>query len=254
MDNLLPSRQTSSKFHIIIPAYVPAIIGISLVLAAAVASYAFYAVRSLDNVLTVTGSAKTAVTSDTAKWKISVARKAFESNLAAGYPALQKDLDATLTFLKSNGITEDAITTSPVYTEEIYKYDGNQSGPREYTLRQEITVESDNVSQVDVLSKRINELAVKNVFIQWNTVEYYVSNLPELRVSLLGDAIKDAKARASEIAKAGGQRVGALKAASSGVVQVLAPNSIEVTDYGSYDTQSIEKEVMVTARGTFFVR
>jgi hypothetical protein len=73
-------------------------------------------------------------------------------------------------------------------------------------------------------------------------------------VSLVGQAIADAKARAVQIAKAGGSSVGALKSASSGVVQVLAPSSTNVEDYGSYDTSTIEKEVMVTARATFYVK
>ncbi|MBX9765617.1 SIMPL domain-containing protein [Patescibacteria group bacterium] len=252
MDNLLPSGHT--KLDITVAPFVPLIIGASIVLAAAIGSYAFYAVNSMNNVLSVTGSTKVAVTSDTVKWKISIVQTALASNLQAGYPLLAQDLETTTAFLKSNGIPADAITTSQVFTEEVYKYNQNDPGPREYSLRQEITVQSKDVQGIDVLSKRINELASKGVFIQWNNLEYYVSNLPELRVSLLGDAIKDARARAEQIAKAGGQNVGALKAASSGVVQVLSPNSVEVTDYGSYDTQSIEKEVMVTARATFFVR
>ena len=117
-----------------------------------------------------------------------------------------------------------------------------------------ITIESKDVSGTDALSKNINELAGKSVFISGNYLEFYVTSLPQLRVSLLADAVKDAKARAEQIASAGGQKVGALKAASSGVVQVLAPNSIEISDYGQYDTQSIEKDVMVTVRATFFVR
>lgn len=244
---------TTSTFHIVVPPYIPLIIGASLVLAAIVGSFTFYAVRGMDNVLTVTGSAKVAVTSDTVKWKISITRKVAESNLSSGYPLLARDVDTAKAFLTANGIPADAISVSQVYTEEIYKYDQN-AGPREFNLREEITVQSNDVAGIDVLSKRITELAAKGVFVQWNNVEYFVSNLPELRVSLLGDAVKDARARAEQIAKAGGKGVGSLKSASSGVVQVLTPNSIEVTDYGSYDTSSIEKEVMVTARATFFVR
>ena len=36
-----------------------------------------------------------------------------------------------------------------------------------------------------------------------------------------------------------------------GVVQVLAKNSIEISDYGSYDLSSIEKDVFVTVNVTF---
>jgi hypothetical protein len=70
----------------------------------------------------------------------------------------------------------------------------------------------------------------------------------------LGQAIADAKARAVEIAKSGGASIGKLKSASSGVVQVMAPNSTNVEDYGSYDTSTIDKEVSVTARAAFVVR
>ncbi len=39
-----------------------------------------------------------------------------------------------------------------------------------------------------------------------------------------------------------------------GVVQVLPPSSTEVSDYGAYDTSSIEKEVMVTVKASFRLR
>ncbi len=185
---------------------------------------------------------------------MSIIRKVPESNLQGGYPLLARDLGLVQAFLKTNAITDDQVTVSQVFVEEVYKYNQNDGGPREFNLRQEVTVQSKDVHGIDALSKNITELSSKGVFLQWNSLEYFVSNLPELRVSLLGDAVKDAHARAVEIAKAGGQSVGSLKSASSGVVQVLAPNSIEVTDYGSYDTQSLEKDVMVTARATFFVR
>ena len=56
------------------------------------------------------------------------------------------------------------------------------------------------------------------------------------------------------IATAGGNSVGAIKSASSGVVQVLAPNSVEVSDYGQYDTSKIDKEIMVTVKATFEIK
>ena len=73
-------------------------------------------------------------------------------------------------------------------------------------------------------------------------------------MALIGKAVQDAKARAESIAKSTGQSVGALKSASSGVVQVMAPNSVDISDYGSYDTSTIDKQIMVTARATFFLK
>lgn len=231
-----------------------ALIAVAIIFASAIAAYAFYSTRALDNVLSVTGSAKQSVTSDTVKWTIDIVRKVEESRLPAGYPLLAKDLASVQDFLKTNNIPEDAVTVSQVSVEQVYDYKSNSSGPTEYNLRQEITVDSKDVKGIDVLAKRIPELATKGIFVSNNRLEFYVSTLPALRVSLLADAVKDARARADQIAKAGGQSVGSLRSASSGVVQVLPPNSIEVSDYGSYDTQSIEKQVMVTARASFSVR
>lgn len=244
----MPPQQ---NIHIEVPWYLPAIVGGALVLAAIIGSYTFYAVRSLDNVLTVTGSTKTHVTADTAKWTIMVTRRVPTDSVTAGYTQVAHDVAQVQAFLKANAIPDDAVTTMPPTLDEVY----NQYGaPQEYNIRENIMINSKDVTGIDALSKRMSEVSAKGVLVTGNYIEFYVSNLPELRVSLLGDAIKDAKARAVEIAKAGGQSVGALKAASSGVVQVLAPNSIDVSDYGQYDTQSIEKDVMVTVKATFFVR
>lgn len=247
-------NQNTQKLDIHVSLFVPLIIGTSFVLSALVGALAFYGVHSLDNVLVVTGSAKVHVTADTVKWRLNIVQKVSEAGITAGYPMLANDLGTVKTFLKANNISEDAVTVSQVFVEEIYNYNQNAGGPRQFNLRQEIVVQSKDVVAVDALSKNVGELAGKGVFLSSNYLEFFVSNLPELRISLLADAVKDAKARATEIAKAGGKRVGSLKSASSGVVQVLAPNSIEISDYGTYDTQSLEKEVMVTARATFFVR
>ena len=85
-------------------------------------------------------------------------------------------------------------------------------------------------------------------------MEYYYSKLPEARVELLANAVADSKARAEQLAKAGGKAIGPLQSASSGVVQVMAPNSVEVSDYGMYDTSSINKEIMVTVKASFEIK
>jgi hypothetical protein len=235
------------------PFVVPAmIISLGIILSAVVGAFAFYNSRTLDNTLSVTGSAKQSVTADSVNWTFDISSRTIASQLETGYSNMAKDLTAVKNFLDQNGIKEEQITITPIYMDEVYK-SSNDQGPREVNLRQVITVQSSDVQGVTQLSKTTEILAKSGVFLSTRSLEYYYSKLADLRVSLLSSAIKDAKARAEEIAKAGGQSVGSLKAASSGVVQVLAPNSIEVSDYGTYDTSSIEKDIMVTARAVFFV-
>lgn len=237
-----------------VPFVLPALVlGVAFVLASVIGGYTFYKTRTLDDALSVTGSAKTSVKADTVKWTFSTSRRVAEFSLQNGYASLARDLTAVQKFLSQNGIKEDQIIITPVFMEQMY-YDSNYQGPREVTLRQMITVSSQDVDGITRLAKNTDVLTQAGIFINTNQPEYYYSKLADLRVSLLSDAVKDAKARAEQIAKSSGQNVGTLKAASSGVVQVLPPNSIEVADYGAYDTSSIDKDVMVTVRATFFVR
>jgi hypothetical protein len=68
---------------------------------------------------------------------------------------------------------------------------------------------------------------------------------------LLSSVVRDVRRRAEEIAESGGLKVGKVISARSGVAQVLAPNSVEISDYGTYDTSTKEKEIMLTVNVTF---
>ena len=104
------------------------------------------------------------------------------------------------------------------------------------------------------IAAALPSLAAQDAVVSVQSLEYYISNLPDLRVALLTDAVTDAKARADKIAAGTGRSIGSVRTASSGVVQVLAPNSIDIADSGAYDTSSIEKEVMVTVKASFDLR
>jgi hypothetical protein len=228
------------------------LICLGLVGATWVGTSAWKTVRGFDNALSVTGSTKQKVTSDSVKWTMEVTRHSLSADgLKDGNKNIKADIVSTLTWLAGLGVDEQSITVTPVYTMENYDYSKSGSTPRDYTLRATITVTSGDVGKITQLAKNTDTLVNQGMFVNTVTLEYYYSKLADLRVSLLGAAIKDARARAEEIAKADGKSVGVLKSASSGVVQVLPVNSVDVSDYGSYDTQNIDKEVSVTVRAAF---
>lgn len=231
------------------------IIGIALIMASIVISVTFYKIRALDNTLSVTGSAKTEVVSDTVKWSSQITRPVRISELQSGYSQIASDLTKVKKFLIDSGIPEEAITVSTVSFYENYSYQQNQRYiDKEFILSQNITVNSSDIDKITNISKDINAVVSQGVIFQTNSLEYYISSLPELRVSLLGEAVKDAESRANSLAQASGKRVGKLKSASSGVVQVLSTNSTDISDYGSYDTSQINKQVMVTVKASFTLK
>ncbi len=228
------------------------VLAIGLVIAAIIAAYAFYGVHALSNTLTVTGSATATSTADTAKLTVTVSRMAAEDAISSTQTRVAADTAAVAAFYTRNGINAEAIETGTIAADR--EYSSNEFAPRRYTVRQDITITSNDPELVQRLSKDVADLSSRGIFLYVNPPQYYISNLPELRVQLIGEAVKDAKARAESIAENAGQSVGRLQSAASGVVQVMSPNSIEVADYGSYDTSSIEKTVMVTTKAVFLVR
>lgn len=228
------------------------ILGLSLIISTGVGAFAFYKIRSADYIST-TGSAKKAVTSDKVKWISSISRPVKISTIKDGYAKMDTDLKEVKSFFANNGIPETSIDISPVFMNEVY--DQNQGIEKNYNLVQNITVQSDDVQKITELSKNTSSLIVeKGVIFSTSSLEYYYSKLPETRIELLASAVEDAKARAGQLAQAGGKKIGVLKSASSGVVQVMSPNSVEVSDYGMYDTSSIDKEIMVTVKSSFEIK
>ena len=191
---------------------------------------------------------------DTAKWTVGAQRFATEGGVGAATAQVGSDVARIVSYLTNQGVSEEDIQLGTLRTDQDYSYNQDANAPKRYVVRQEVTVNSDDPEGIQRLSQNITSLANQGLILQVYDPQYYISTLPEIRVSLVGQAVEDAKARAEQIAESTGQSVGRLQSASTGVVQVLAPNSTDVADYGSYDTMTIEKKVMVTVRATFFVR
>ncbi len=228
----------------------PMIMGACLILSATIGAWAYYN-KDSSNSLSVTGSASKEVISDSAKFTGDFSRIVKISALKSGYAQMSEDLKLVKDFLKDQGIDDKAVTISNVSMNENYNYNQNYQTEKEYTLRQQVEVTSPDINKITLLAQQTQSLINKGVIFSTNPVEYYYTKLPELRVALLSDAIKDAQARASKMAEATGKRVGGLKSAASGVVQVRSANSQEISDYGTYDTSKINKNVMVTVRAAF---
>lgn len=228
------------------------ILGISIIISVMLGGLTIFQIRSANDMVSVTGSAKIEVISDQATWTSRVSRTVRESNLKSGYEQVARDTAIATAFIKSQQIEETELSVSPIAMNEVYQE--NQSAEKLYTLTQNFTVQSADVNKLTAASRNIAKVINQGVLFTSVSVDYYYSKLPEARIQLLSQAIADAKLRATELAKNSGRRVGVLKSASSGVVQVQSLNSTDVSDYGSYDTSPIQKQITVTVKATFSLR
>jgi hypothetical protein len=229
------------------------ILGIFLVIGVSIISFSLYQIKAADNFLSVTGSAKQSVTADIVKWNSSFARTVLASNLKVGYAQMKQDEAIISKFLKDSGIADTELTISPVSMQKQYNYD-KTNAPDEYMLVQNVMIQSGDIEKIKNLSKNTQSVIDQGVIFSVSSPEYYYTKLPEARVNLLPEAMKDAQKRAESIAQSTGKKVGNLKSASMGVVQVMQPNSVDISDYGNYDVSTIEKEIMITVKASFSLK
>lgn len=221
--------------------------------AVAVALYAgkvTYDIKLAADTVEVTGSAKEAVVADTGRWTINLETRTGINDQQAGFNRLQTAADKIVTYLEAQGFTEIETPTGSTYPNYVYPQNG-ESYLSGYTVNRSIIVRSSDVAALNTLANNIDPFVGAGYNVTTGGLELTYSKLAEMRVKLLSAAIADAQARAQAIVQDSGRSIGMLRTATGGVVQVLPEGGVEISDYGSYDTQSMNKEVMVTVRAVF---
>jgi hypothetical protein len=212
-------------------------------------------VRRAADQVTVTGSARRPIRSDFVVWRGTVATQA--GTLAEASRELTAHAEQVRRFLNAQGIVDSLLTVRPVEAFPIPEVlgDGRQTGRTvAYRVSQLFEIRSADVDGMTRLALRTGELIASGVPLQTAPPEYLFTKLPELRVQLLADATRDARARAEAIAEAAGGRVGAVRDVRMGVFQITPRFSTEVSDYGINDVTSLDKDVTAVVRVSFAVR
>ncbi|HEX2092147.1 MAG TPA: SIMPL domain-containing protein [Longimicrobiaceae bacterium] len=223
-----------------------------LVLAALLGAGAIRSAKRAGDQIEVTGSARRPIRSDYAVWRLSVSAQSLTPQEA--YGALRGDADQVRAFLQRSGVPDSLVTVRPVETERLNRIleNGMDSGELVgYRLTQRFEVRSADVDGITVLSQRANELINQGVPLVSAAPEYLYTKLADVRTQMLAEATKDARERAEAIARSAGSGIGAVRSARMGVFQITPRNSTEVSDYGIYDTSSLEKDITAVVRVTF---
>jgi hypothetical protein len=90
-----------------------------------------------------------------------------------------------------------------------------------------------------------------NFFLSSIMPEYHYTKLAELKIEIQADASRDAMIRAQKIAEATGRKLGPMRSAQMGVLQITPRLSNMISDYGINDLSSIEKEITAVVNASF---
>ena len=225
-----------------------------LVASSLILAWAYTSGKKGEESITVTGAAKKRITSDLVEWNASVSYRAPELSIA--YKSLSTNVPKIKEYLIKKGVKEDEITISAISSRTLNRRDENGNMTDEiagYSLSQSVEVKSGNVKLISKIAREATELINQGILIDSSPPRYYYTKLSDLKIEMLGEAAKNARMRAEQIAASTGNSIGKIKSARMGVMQITAADSTEVSDYGISDTSSIEKDLTAVVNANFTV-
>jgi hypothetical protein len=212
--------------------------------------------RSGQEMITVTGSARKSIVSDTVVWRASVTST--QPTPAEASRELAGWVDRVRSFLRGAGAGDDEVRVDPVTTETIPQLTpegrGDTGRVAGYRLSRAFEVRSSRVKEITDIVQKSSALLTEGVPLTAQPPEYRYAQLARIRPGLLAEASRDAKTRGQRLVNAAGGRLGRLRSVSTGVIQVTAPNSTDTSGEGVYDTSTIEKDATAVVRLTFGLR
>ena len=220
-----------------------ALVSASLIVSSFMWSGAIRNIKRADDTMVVTGSAKRPIKADYMVWRVTISSQ--QPTTQAAYAQLKTWTDRVQRYLKEAKVPDTAITLSALETAPIAEISGGKETGKNiaYKLTQRLEIRSNEVDRYSKLSRQITDLINEGIPLTSEPPEYLYNELGKLRIEMIAEATKDAKARAEAIAGSTGNRVGAVRGADTGVFQITPRNSTAVSNGGSYDTTSIEKDI-----------
>lgn len=230
----------------------------SLIASSAVASRAYVKRGAQESdrtrTLEVTGSAKARIRSDLALWTIRARGEG--KTVEEAYGRLDATCGAVREFLKRRGFADGGISPGAISTRTHYRMDDKGRETREvvaYELSRGFSIRSEEPERVHAAAGEVTELLRTGALVSSDSPDYVYTKLSDLKVRMIGEATANGRERADRIASGAGCRIGGVRDAQAGVLQITAPWSTEVSAGGMNDTGTIEKDVTAVVHLTFMI-
>ncbi len=200
--------------------------------------------------ITVKGSARKNIDSDLAVWRGSFVVEA-ETLLEAQHK-IQANHAVVEKFLADAGITNYSF--APINIEEVRAMQKSAEGWTQqrttgFRLSQLVRVESTDVTRLEHLDS--TPLVEQGLLFTTEPPQFIFTSVGEMKIEMLAEATKNARARAEQIATNGGSGIAQLHDADMGVFQITPLHSNDTSGEGMSDTSSRQKTITAVVTATF---
>ncbi|MBN1523624.1 MAG: SIMPL domain-containing protein [Spirochaetales bacterium] len=241
----------NSTLNRIIPA---GIIGLAILICAGLGLLAVFHITSSMNkdTVAVKGYAEKIVESDTGWLSCTISCRG--SSLQAVHRQIQQHQNKVIVFIKSYNIEDTEIDSAPLSITTMYTTDsnGNRTNTVEgYSGSLSVSISTPKLDTITLLSKELAKLLESGINIRTSQPQFFISDIEQYKLELLKNASESAQIRAEEIAAASNAKRGRLRSSGQGVFQITAPQSVDISGYGEYDTYSRTKKISIVVTNEY---
>lgn len=217
--------------------------------------------HSTEKNITVKGVAEKLITSDIAAFRVSITVKG--ATREAGYAELSKARQILCAKLDALGFTapmreDEDITCVEHYrtvkSRDKFGKETSNSYFDHFRLTYSVRVRTSNVPLVNANVLKIHDLAAQKWDISVESPRYFINNPEQYKLELVNAASASAAQRARVAAGNSGSTLGPILEARQGVIQITAPASNDTSDYGVYDTKSVQKVIRLVMTMKFSLK
>lgn len=203
--------------------------------------------RKTEKSIVVKGVAEKNIISDIAAFRCSISTTNTET--APGYIDLNKKAEVLRKHLKSLGFNENNFEDVNISQDNVFRTEtireNNKNITKQvfshYSFTYSMRVRTKDVRLVEKNVLKIFALATKGYDVNVSSPEYYISNPEQYKLQLVDEASASAAERARTASAKSGSTLGPLMKARQGVIQITSPASNDTSDYGVYNTSTVEK-------------
>lgn len=234
------------------------IISLAVIISAICLSHAVTHRNSSYNTVSVTGSGSRILRADMSKWSgtFGVALPTRQEC----YNRLEQSREKVTRFLTEHGFLPDEFKFQAIVVNEqhenIYSTEGKVTGSKKvgYIMTQDVVIESNKIDSVITVSRDITQLIRDGVDIGSGDPSFYLTDLGELKLTLIDEATANAKIRAEKLIR-GFSHIKGIDNIDVGVFQITDPYGEDDYYYGgTNNTTSEYKNVSVTVHAKYCIK
>lgn len=206
--------------------------------------------------ISVQGMAESSHKATLGVWRVGV--NTVGANYSAATESNKAEMIELTKFLVIQGLKPENFELKPIYVNENIEHYIDDLGKERsrkngFKASRDLYVTTKELETLKKTFANIQDLKASKMAVSFDSPQYHLENMEQIKHTLIAQATKDALSKAEELAKSSGVSVGKLTHAVPQSFQILSAMPSAETENGQNDTGSIDKKARLIVETSYAI-